>query len=440
VMAEPGVGKSRLFHEFKLICQSDWTILEAFSISHGKASSYLPVIEVLKDYFEIESSDDDRKRRERVNGKIVTLDRSLEDALPFLFTLLSLNLGADPLAQMDAQIKRRRTHEALKRILLRESLDRALMLIFEDLHWIDDETQQLLNVLVNSIANARILLLVNYRPEYRHEWGNRTYYSQLRLDPLGPESADEMLSSLLGNELAFQPLRHLISEKTEGNPFFIEELVQALFADGSLVSNGKLTLTRPLTQVRLPTTVQAVLASRIDRLAPDEKDLLQTLSVLGREFPLGLVRNVLQMPADKLEQLLSHLQLGEFIYEQPAFLEVDYFFKHALTQEVAYNSLLSGRRRLLHERAGTAMEALYADRLDDHLNELARHYERGGNAQKAVEYLQRAGQQSVSRGSHAEAITLFTSAHEKRVGAAARAGISAPGDQGMVDARSRASL
>jgi class 3 adenylate cyclase/tetratricopeptide (TPR) repeat protein len=412
VMAEPGVGKSRLFHEFKLISQSDWTILEAFSISHGKASSYLPVIEVLKDYFEIESSDDDRKRRERINGKIITLDRSLEDALPFLFTLLSLNLGADPLDQMDAQIKRRRTHEALKRILLRESLDRALMLIFEDLHWIDDETQQLLKVLVDSIANARILLLVNYRPEYRHEWGNRTYYSQLRLDPLGPESADEMLSSLLGNELAFQPLRHLISEKTEGNPFFIEELVQALFEDGSLVSNGKLTLTRPLTQVRLPTTVQAVLASRIDRLAPDEKDLLQTLSVLGREFPLGLVRNVLQMPADRLEQLLSRLQLGEFIYEQPAFPEVDYFFKHALTQEVAYNSLLSGRRRLLHERAGTGMEALYADRLDDHLNELARHYERGGNAQKAVEYLQGAGQQSVSRASHAEAITQFTSALE----------------------------
>jgi class 3 adenylate cyclase len=218
-MAEPGIGKSRLFHEFKLISQSEWMTLEAFSVSHGKASSYLPVIELLKDYFEIGPSDDERKRREKVNGKIVTLDRSLEDALPYLFTLLSLNSGDDPLAQMDAQIKRWRTHEAVKRILLRESLDRPLMLIFEDLHWIDGETQGLLNVLVDSIANARILLLMNHRPEYRPEWGNRTYYSQLRLDPLGRESADEMVAALLGNEVELGPLRRLISEKTEGNPF-----------------------------------------------------------------------------------------------------------------------------------------------------------------------------------------------------------------------------
>jgi class 3 adenylate cyclase/tetratricopeptide (TPR) repeat protein len=412
VMAEPGIGKSRLYHEFKLISQSDWTILEAFSISHGKASSYLPVIELLKDYFEIQTGDDERKRRERVNGKIVTLDRSLEDALPYLFTLLSLNSGDDPLAQMDAQIKRRRTHEALKRILLRESLDRPLMLIFEDLHWIDGETQGLLNALVDSIANARILLLVNYRPEYHHEWGNRTHYGQLRLDPLGRESADDMLSSLLGNELELIPLRRLIAEKTEGNPFFIEEIIQSLFEDGSLVRNGLLTLTRPLTQVRVPTTVQAVLASRIDRLGAEEKQLLQTLSVLGREFPLTLVRNVVGTPTDELEGLLSRLQLSEFIYEQPAFPEVEYAFKHALTQEVASNSVLGDRRKLLHERAGAAMEALYTNRLEDHLSELARHYERSGNTVKAIDYLEKAGQQAISRASHAEAITLFGSALE----------------------------
>jgi class 3 adenylate cyclase/tetratricopeptide (TPR) repeat protein len=411
-MAEPGVGKSRLYHEFKLISQSEWLIFEAVAVSHGKASSYLPVIELLKDYFEIGMGDDERKRREKVNGKIVTLDRSLEDTLPYLFTLLGLNSGDDPLAQMDPQIKRRRTHEAVKRILRRESVDRPLMLIFEDLHWIDAETQGLLNVLVDSIANARILLLVNYRPEYRHEWGNRTYYLQLRLDPLGQESADEMLLSLLGNEVELAPLRRLISEKTEGNPFFIEEIVVALFDDSSLVRNGRLTLTRPLTQIKVPTTVHAVLASRIDRLAPDEKDLLQTLAVLGREFTLELVRNVVGMPADELERLLSRLQLSEFIYEQPAFPHIEYLFKHALTQEVAYSSVLSERRKSLHDRAGAALEALYANRLEDHLSELARHYERSGNAEKAVEYLQRAGQQSASRASQAAAITLFGSALE----------------------------
>jgi len=411
-MADPGVGKSRLFHEFKLITQSDWEILEAFSISHGKASSYLPVIELLKDYFEIGPGDDERKRRERVNGKILTLDRSLEDTLPYLFTLLSLNSGDDPLAQMDAQIKRRRTHEAIKRILLRESLDRSLMLIFEDMHWIDSETQDLLNVLVDSIANARILLLVNYRPEYHHEWSNRTYYSQLRLDPLGRESADEMVAALLGNEAELAPLRRLIADRTEGNPFFIEEIVQALFEDGSLMRDGGLTLTRPLTNIRAPTTVQAVLASRIDRLASEEKDLLQTLAVLGREFPLGLVQRVVQTSADALDGLLSRLQAGEFIYEQPAFPEVEYIFKHALTQEVAYNSLLVERRKFLHERAGTAIEAMFANRLEDYLSDLARHYDRSGNAIKAVEYMGRAGIQAMSRASQAEAITLFSSALE----------------------------
>lgn len=185
-MAEPGVGKSRLFHEFKLISQSDWIILEAFSVSYGQASSYLPVIELLKDYFEIGSGDDDRKRRKRVNGKILTLDRSLEDTLPDLFTLLSLTSGEDPLAQMDAQIKRRRTHEAVKRVLLRESIDRPLMLIFEDLHWIDGETQALLNVLIDGIVNARILLLVNYRPEYRHEWGQPHLLLAIAPGSVGP--------------------------------------------------------------------------------------------------------------------------------------------------------------------------------------------------------------------------------------------------------------
>jgi class 3 adenylate cyclase/tetratricopeptide (TPR) repeat protein len=437
-MAEPGVGKSRLFHEFKLISQSDWLIVEAFSVSHGKASSYLPVIELLKDYFGIGVGDDERKRREKVNGKIVTLDRSLEDTLPYLFSLLSLNSGDDPLAQMDPQIKRQRTHEVVKRIVQRESVDRPLMLIFEDLHWIDSETQGLLNVLVDNIANARILLLVNYRPEYRHEWGNRAYYSQLRLDPLGQESADEMVSSLLGNEVELGPLRRLISEKTEGNPFFIEEIVQSLFEDGSLVRNGRLALARPLTQIKVPTTVQAVLASRIDRLTAEEKELLQALAVLGREFPLRLVQQVWQSPHPRvtalaehastalralsrdeagegqpeLEQLLLRLQLGEFINEQPSFPDVEYVFKHALTQEVAYNSLLSERRRSLHERAGVAIEALYASRLDDHLRELARHYERSGDTVKGIEYLERAGHQAISRGSHAEAITLFTSALE----------------------------
>ena len=196
-MGEPGVGKSRLYFEFKAIAQSGCLVLEAYSVSHGKASAYLPVIELLRSYFEIVPEDDERKRREKVAGKIVMLDRALEDTLPYLFGLLGIVEGEDPLAQLDPQLRRRRTLEAIKRILVRESLSQPLIVEFEDLHWIDSETQALLNLFVDGLATARILLLVNYRPEYHHQWGNKTYYTQLRLDPLGKESAEEMLSALL---------------------------------------------------------------------------------------------------------------------------------------------------------------------------------------------------------------------------------------------------
>src|SRR5216683_859736 len=301
-MAEPGVGKSRLLFEFKATSQSGWMVLETVSVSYGKASAYLPVIDLLKEYFEIVDQDDERKRREKVNGKVLTLDRSLEDVVPYLFALLGISGSEDSLGQMDGQIRRRRTLEGIKRLLLRESLNQPLIVIFEDLHWIDGESQALLNLLVDGIASAHVLLLVNYRPEYRHEWGSKTYYTQLRLDPLGRHSADEMLSALLGaspapatqspgasrerpagdlqvagrvrvqDELA--GLKRIIIERTEGNPFFMEETVQVLFDDGALVHNGAVNLTRSLDQLKIPPTVQAILAARIDRLPAGEKDLL----------------------------------------------------------------------------------------------------------------------------------------------------------------------
>ncbi len=409
-MAEPGVGKSRLFFEFKAISQSGWLVLEAFSLSHGKASAYLPVIDLMHGYFRITGEDDQRARREKVNGKLLTLDRALEDTVPNLFGLLGILEGLDPLAQMDAQVKQRRTLEAIKRILLRESLNQPLMMIFEDLHWIDEETQALLNLLADSIATARILLLVNYRPEYSHQWGSKTYYTQLRLDPLGKESAEEMLSSLVGVGKDLIPLKRLIIEKTEGNPFFMEEMVQTLLDDGALVRNGALKLTRSLNQLKIPPTVQAILAARIDRLPPAAKDLLQTLAVIGREFAFGLLKAVISESDDELERMLHALQLAEFIYEQPAAGDVEYIFKHALTQEVAYNSLLLERRKLLHERIGSAMEASFAQSTDDHLSELARHYGRSSNTEKAVEYLDRAGHQAMIRGALKEAEIHFKQA------------------------------
>jgi class 3 adenylate cyclase/predicted ATPase len=410
-MAEPGVGKSRLFFEFKATSQTGWMVMETFSVSHGKASAYLPVIDLLRNYFKIANEDDERTRREKVNGKVLTLDRALEDSIPYLFSLLGIVGGDDPLAQMDGQIKKRRTLEAIKRIALRESLNQPLMVIFEDLHWIDEQTQEFLNLLADSIGTAKILLLVNYRPEYSHQWGSKTYYTQLRLDPLGREGAEEMLTALVGDGKDLLPLKRLIIERTEGTPFFMEEMVQSLFEDGVLQRNGAVKLAKSMNAVKVPATVQAILASRIDRLPPAEKELLQTLAVIGREFALSLVRRVVDVGADDdLERMLGDLQMAEFIYEQPASGDIEYIFKHALTQEVAYNALLVERRKLLHERAGEAFESMFTGQLEDHLDELAHQYSRSGNVAKAVEYLGRAGQRAMQRSAYGDAISSLATA------------------------------
>jgi predicted ATPase len=436
VMGEPGLGKSRLFYEFKLLSLGGCLVLEAYSVSHGKASPYLPVIELLKSYFDIKAEDDERKRREKVAGKVLMLDRSLEDTLPYLFALLGIEEQSSSLQQMDPQIRRRRIFEALKKLFLRESLNQPLILIFEDLHWIDSETQGFLDTLSEGVASAKILLLVNYRPEYRHEWGQKTYYTQVRLAPFGREEAEEFLDALLGIPVGadlrvgpqgsgapmgapLRTLKQLILEKTQGTPFFMEEIVQELVEQGMLVRNGVgagLALTTEgaassaPTAIHIPPTVQGVLAARIDRLAPEEKALLQQLAVIGREFPLSLVRQVVTQPEEELYSGLSSLQHKEFLYEQPAFPEVEYRFKHALTQEVAYNSVLHERRKVLHEGIAQAIEALYHANLEDNYSTLADHYSRSGNAAKAVEYLSLVGQQAVQRSANAEAVGHFTTA------------------------------
>ncbi|NOT55367.1 MAG: AAA family ATPase, partial [Deltaproteobacteria bacterium] len=433
-MGEPGLGKSRLFHEFVgATGRSPLLVLQAYSVSHGKASPYLPVIELLKSYFDIQTQDDERKRREKVIGKVGANnytpllannysplpDRSLEDTLPYLFALLGIEEQPSPLQQMDPQIRRRRTFEGLKKLFLRESLNQPLILIFEDLHWIDGETQGFLDVLSESVASARLLLLTNYRPEYRHEWGQKTYYTQLRLAPFGKPEAEEFLDELLGttvgayNHTPLHALKRLILEKTEGTPFFMEEIVQELVEQGVLVrapQGGAYDHTPLPTDLHIPTTVQGVLAARIDRLAPEEKALLQQLAVIGREFPLSLLRQVISQPEDQLYRLLASLQHKEFLYEQPALPEPGYIFKHALTQEVAYGTVLHERRKDLHERTAQAIAALYRANLDDHYSELAHHYTRSGNTEKAIEYLHLAGQQAVQRSANVEAVHHLTTA------------------------------
>ena len=403
-MAEAGTGKSRLVYEFKATIPKACKVLEAYSVSHGKASAWLPVLELLRKYFGIAEGDDAATRREKVRASFTELDGALDDTLPYLYGLLGIVEGADPIAHMDPQIKRGRLLDAIKGIVVRESLNQPVVVIFEDLHWIDEQTEALLDLLADSIATRKILLLVNYRPEYSDQWHGKTYYSRIRLDPLADANGAAMLVALLGDAVELNPLKRLVIERTGGNPFFIEEIVQALFDEGALIRNGAVKVTRSLSQLRLPPTVQGILAARIDRQPAAHKQLLQTLSVIGREASLGLVTQVASHSHTQLEPMLTELRAGEFIYEQPSATGVEYVFKHALTQEVAYNSLLIERRKQLHELAGQALESIFAGQLDDHLTQLAHHYTRSDNLDKAIEYLSRAGQQAIQRSAYANAI------------------------------------
>jgi tetratricopeptide (TPR) repeat protein len=341
---------------------------------------------------------------------VLALDRALEDTMPYLFALLGIEQPGSALDEMDSAVRRQRTREAIKSLIHRESLNRTLLLMFEDLHWIDGETQALLDVLADSIGTAPVLMMVNYRPEYEHHWANKTYYNQLRLDPLGGENAAELLAGLIGDSAELQSVKDLIITRTEGNPFFMEEMVRALFDQGVLVRNGNVRTARPVSSVQIPPTVQGILAARIDQLAPLDKELLQVLAVVGKEFPLGLVRRVTERTENDLTRGLARLQLGEFIYEKPAFPESEYTFNHALTQEVAYNSLLIERRRELHERTAAALEELFGDKLDEQVDALAHHYSRSGNAAKAVGFLRLAAEQARTRSAYDDALRYINEA------------------------------
>jgi len=411
VVGEAGVGKSRLFHEFKVLSQRGCMVLETFSVSHGKSFAYLPLIDLVKNYFQIEADDDERRCREKVAGRVLMLDRTLEDLLPYLLHLLGIADPGSALPNMDSGIRRQRTFEAITRLLVRESHNQPLQLLFEDLQWLDNETEAFLDVLVDHLAGARILLLLNYRPEYQHGWNQKPCYTNLRLDPLGRVEAQELLAALLGDDPALMPLKALIMEKTEGNPFFMEEVVQTLAEEKALLGDpGHYRIEKTPTALHIPTTVQGVLAARIDRLPPAEKGLLQTLAVIGKEFPLTLIERVVAQSEDQLRHLLSRLEAGEFIYERPAFPDMEYTFKHALTQEVAGSSLLTEQRTAVHERTAQAIEALFHHRLKDYSSELARHYSLSGNEPKAVEYLQYSGQQALQRSAYQEAIRQLAAA------------------------------
>ena len=341
VVGEAGVGKSRLVYELTHSHRlQGWLTLESASVSYGKATSYLPVIDLLKGYFKIQDRDDLREIREKVTGKVLTLDRALEPTLPALLALLDVPVDDAPWKTLDPGQRRQQTLDAVKRLLLREAREQPLLVIFEDLHWIDSETQALLDSLVDSLGSTRLLLLVSYRPEYQHPWSGKTYYSQLRLDALPAESAGELLNTLLGGDPGLAPLKQLLVKR--GNPFFLEETVRTLVETKALAGErGRYRLMQPVQSIQVPSTVQVMLAARIDRLAPQDKRLLQTASVIGKDVPFALLQAIAEVPDEALRRSLDHLQAAEFLSETGLYPDLEYTFKHALTHEVAYGSFFT---------------------------------------------------------------------------------------------------
>jgi class 3 adenylate cyclase/tetratricopeptide (TPR) repeat protein len=412
IIGEPGVGKTRLVYEFiRSHHTHDWLVLESSSVSYGKATTYLPVRDLLKAYFQIDDRDDGRKIREKITGKLLTLDATLGPTLPAFLTLLDVPVEDRHWQALDPTQRRQRTLEAIKGLLLRESQVQPLLLVFENLHWIDAETQAVLDRLIESLPTARLLLLVNYRPEYQHGWGNKTYYTQLRLDPLPPASAEELLTTLLGEDGSLTPLRELLIGKTDGNPLFLEESVRTLVETGVLVGErGGYRLLRALETIQVPATVRAILASRIDRLPAEQKRLLQEASVVGKDVPFGLLQAIAGLEEEVLRAGLTQLQAGEFLYETSLFPEIEYTFKHALTHEVAYGSLLGERRRQLHAAIVEALERLHGDRVGEQVELLAHHATKGELRAKAVAYLRQAGGKAVVRSANREAVGFFEQA------------------------------
>ncbi len=414
VVGQPGVGKSRLVHEFTSSERlHGWLVLQAVAASYGKGTAYRPIIDLLRTYFGVHLRDDQRDIGDRVTAKILALDERLSADLPPLLALLDVPVEDPEWRAMEPRQRRQRTMNAVKRLVGRESQNRPLCLVFEDLHWVDFETHALLDDLIRSLGAAPVLIIVNFRPEFQPDWARQAHYTTLRLGPLPTANAEELLRLLLGEHESLDQVKRLLVALTQGNPFFLEESVRTLIEHGALVgARGAYRATRPIELVEVPGTVQAVLASRIDRLAPDDKHLLQAASVIGETVPLRLLQTVTDLPEPELRERLDRLRDAELLYDLWSFPEAEYVFRHGLTCQVAYNSLLRERRRALHARIAGAMERLHADRLAEHVERLAHHALRGELWERAGDYLRQAGARAFGRSANREALMLFEQALE----------------------------
>jgi class 3 adenylate cyclase len=399
VVAPAGTGKSRLCFELAERCRAKGlTVLEAQALPHGGAVPLRPILEMLRQRFGITERDTDRAAREKIAGALLLLDPSFTEMLPEMFEFLGVPDPARPAPRLDADVTQRRMLGYLRRIVHTDCRDRTVVMLIEDLHWLDGASDRFVAELVEIAPAARILVLLNFRPEYPAAWTTRPSVQLIALRPLGSEAVREMLAGILGNDASVRGLPERIHARTGGNPFFTEEIVQALIEDGSLAgTRGAYRLTHGLDKVPLPETVQSVLAARIDRLEPRDKRVLQTAAVIGREFGGTLLAAVSDASGAELDTALAILRRAEFLLETALYPEVEYAFKHPLTHEVAYQSQLGERRAALHRAVAQAMETRFTDRLDERAAEIAWHWEGASDAVQAARWHLRAAEWADAR-------------------------------------------
>jgi class 3 adenylate cyclase/tetratricopeptide (TPR) repeat protein len=394
VVAEAGVGKSRLCYEFAGRCRArGLAVDEAHGVAHGKAIPFLPVIEYLRAYFGITERDADQRAREKIAGKLLLLDPQFADSLPLLFDFLGVSDPERPAPRTDPEVRQRLLFAAMKRLVHARSRREPVVTVLEDLHWIDGGSEAFLENFVEAAVGTRTLVVVNFRPEYHAGWMQKSYYQQLPLAPLEAEASAELLRDLLGADPSLAGLADRIRQRTAGNPFFIEEIVQGLVEAGHLHgSKGAYRLATPARNEALPGTVQAVLAARIDRLGEREKAVLQAAAVIGKQFTEPVLRHVAELAAAEVAAALDALVRSEFLYEEAVYPEAAYAFKHPLTQEVAYRSQLGACRAKVHAAVARTIATLYPERLDQRAAELAYHWEAAGEVLEAARWHRRAAE------------------------------------------------
>jgi class 3 adenylate cyclase/tetratricopeptide (TPR) repeat protein/energy-coupling factor transporter ATP-binding protein EcfA2 len=411
IVGEAGVGKSRIILELReILPQEEYTYLEGRCLHYGGSMAYLPFLHILRSYFDIKEGEREFVIKKKMEEKISQLDEKLEGILPPLHDILSLKVEDEEYLKLEPQQRREMTFEAIRNLLVRESENRTLIIAVDDLQWIDRTSEEFLAYLLGWLANIRILLIILYRPEYTHQWASKSYYSQIGVDQLSTSTSAELVQSILQEGEIATELRELILNRAAGNPLFMEEFTHTLLENGSIQKKDhQYVLSTSASDIQVPDTIQGIIAARMDRLEENLKRTMQVASVIGRDFAYRILQTITGV-REELKSYLINLQGLEFIYEKSLFPELEYIFKHALTQEVAYGSLLLKRRKEIHERIGKAIEELYPDRLEEFYEVLAHHYSRGESLEKAYHYLKLSGDKATLSYSAWEAFRFYKEA------------------------------